>query len=583
MNHDDATHDTADERLRTLRDALHEIESEAAHAPRRTDDAALAQHALRTARVLRRRHRTARIALTAACVAVVAGGAVLVANLPQTPVQHPVAVSPPVGVPGSDGRTPACGEPLALAQSIEGLALVSTAFPDAAGRPTTSSAAAQPGERTFADSRALATTMLASIEVTNQSTGTGHEVGGGSGYSQTVLVRDGIVLARTAFEPFSLQGNYVLKPGQTRAAPGLFPAPCPADGSQSDDTAPATDLPEGDYELYAILNPSDDGSTEQAVGGPWDVRIGDSTSASTSTDSLPRCGEAYVAPEPSGHLTLVSAAFEDDDGHGLPRSPAGTAPFATDLAVSVLPVDVRNDGTVRADGTMSTAVSFTIVRDGKVVAAPRAASSPPLLLDLDPGQTAPLSAVAPVPCDGGALADGDYDVYASAGAHLDDDSEPLAVGGPWRIHLGDFPLGDDVPAQVLACGASTTELAASGAPFTLELDQNRDVDPVGGADPMPQALLRGADRSGWALVSAQTAVVRDDVVVATATTDVSGKKARTRFRSPGTIDLDLPVAGCASGPAPTGPVTLVTVVELRPDGGGEPVLVVSNRWETAVP
>ena len=416
--------------------ALHEIADEAGRRPGSLPDDELATQVARAARIVRRRQTTARVGLAAACVALlgVVGG-VGVAHLPRPADETPAAAPAPTSEGKASGGAQ-CGGQFTLPQSLDGVTLTSDVLDDGSA-PSGTGTGTGTTRHTYADARALAVQALDSIEVTNVGTTTIHDLGGGNGFSETVLVRDGVVVGRTAVYPASLQAPYSLAPGQSQPASGMVPSPCAADGDEPDDPDTA-DLPAGDYDLYALLNPSENGASAQAVGGPWAVRIGtddgSEADASPSTpDALPRCGAAFDAPLPTGPLTLVSDAYRDSDGRALPH---GTVAFSTDLSGSLLPLEVRNDGAVHVAGSMSTATSFTIVHDGIVVAVPRSVSSPVALLDLDPGAGSSLAPVAPEPCEGAAtLASGDYDVYASIGAHLDDGTTPLATGGPWRIRL----------------------------------------------------------------------------------------------------------------------------------------------------
>ena len=321
---------------------------------------------------LRRRRRNATFLAGAACLAVVAVvGASVVLNLPGSsapiapaaPSHTAPAVSaspsaPPSGVPLT---FPTCGAavpdvfPDSVAQTpgAGALALVSEAHIDADGNPL---------PRALATDGIFATGTEISpfIPLLLVNGGTDLATGTMSTAAQVVLAQNGIVVAT---------GNPATPPSEALDLAGEAttpiatsnPVPCAStDGTELD---PATDLPDGDYEAYAVLNtaPIDNPQSPDSAwtpmpvyGGPWPVRIGDPVDPPLT--SALQCGDETA--EISTNTSFVRLNLSPVDSFDPNGSPAGA------LTVGMSRLDDSDIGSL----DLSRVLVYLLDDDGLVVA-----------------------------------------------------------------------------------------------------------------------------------------------------------------------------------------------------------------------
>jgi len=317
----------------------------------------------------------------------------------------------------------------------------------------------------------------------------------------------------------------------------------------------------------------------------------ESTTGSGPSTGVPECATAFAPPRSTTRsVVLLSAAHRDVAGRSQ-RTDA--TPWPTLPSDAAIPLEITGaSGTSDLSGGSAPLATTYLVRDGRAIGVFVPPTADRERFDLwEGGAPYPLRPAPLTTCEGGDVPPGNYDVYASVVLQLSDEGpgDLVATGGPWRVRVdADLPPLPTTPAEALACGASTSRLAASAEPYRAELMQNRNINPAPGSVPSPQIMLREAGEAGYdsaflrdlTLESVAAAVVRDDVVIAMTTTQ---EHASEGFEMLGKVDLTFPATACDGSTLPDGPVDVVTAIEVAHVSTGASDLVVSNHWQTTVP
>ncbi len=139
-------------------------------------------------------------------------------------------------------------------------------------------------------------------------------------------------------------------------------------------------------------------------------------------------------PRGPGHTELVCGArFAPTTGGALTLT--CDFPPVVDARGQVVGVSVAvlADGP-RAHGVTTAQAEVFLVREGRTVTLPAPQDSVGQVLDLAAGRTARMPAVATlVPCSGGVLGPGTYDLYVRVVLNLEDGTPSDSFGGPWPM------------------------------------------------------------------------------------------------------------------------------------------------------
>lgn len=263
-------------------------------------------------------------------------------NLPsaQTPTIPVASQSTQEGSdPTPTGAFPTCGAAPDLADLAGGarpLTLVSQTHAGADGTSLDHSAADD--DAFFTD---LTTNAIVPLQIMNNRDET--LTVASTGYARFVLVQDGRVVVEPADMP-PTNASPTLEPGEAALVHQTDIAPCSG-----------TELPDGDYEAYALLDAQvstgaagSDGEAEESLvyGGPWKIRFGESI-VSVDAASV-HCGEQISEVPRFNDLSPLDSTADEGE---VQANISSTSENAKGLQIDSFETYLVADGTVVASAT----------------------------------------------------------------------------------------------------------------------------------------------------------------------------------------------------------------------------------------
>lgn len=292
------------------------------------------------------------------------------------------------------------------------------------------------------------------------------------------------------------------------------------------------------------------------------------------------CGTDYVPPVSTSALSLVSEGHTDKEGNPLSTDAPDGKRWETSLVGygPTIPLLLKNTSRTESfEGGSTGYAGIVVTQNGKIVANGNGVIEPWVSFSLKPGETSAITMAGNDPCPGVDFTTGDFEVTAILDYDLGDISSQTsskAVGGPWSIHVGSTPASVLPSAELVGCGATTTELVASPSPnkLTAKLDTTGKKDVLSLSLETPRTVVAGSDL--------QIVILKDNAVVTSTPTmpeevgTLLKKRQLTIEKAAGKTSG----ADCYGNPLTPGDYEIVVVSVMRDANDGTQLThVISNR------